>query len=168
MIAGANKLGHWITLNGQTVGGQYVYAAHGSTTAGPMWGDAMHVIQQWLPNTDFVPPNANEINGVLTSVPDVSGMPYDQASQQLQQAGFTVADGGYRDSGNPADTVAYTDPAAGAQIPSGSAITIYRSDGTPAPPPKHHHGGNNGPGGGDHGPPGGGGNGPPHFPGFPR
>src|SRR3954452_2334556 len=49
MIAGANSLGHWITLNGQTLKGGYVATAHGSTTAGPMWGDAMQVIQQWLP-----------------------------------------------------------------------------------------------------------------------
>ncbi|HET7431708.1 MAG TPA: penicillin-binding protein [Nocardioides sp.] len=152
MIAGANRLGHWITLNGQTIGGQYVYAAHGSTTAGPMWGDAMKVIQQWLPNTDFVPPNGQDINGVLTTVPDVAGLPYDQAAQQLKQAGYSVADGGYRDSSYAADTVAYTNPSAGSQTPSGSTITIYRSDGTPYVPPKHHHsgGGNPGPGNGHH------------------
>ncbi|MBO0846587.1 MAG: penicillin-binding protein [Nocardioides sp.] len=144
MIAGANKSGHWITLNGQTVGGQYVYAAHGSTTAGPMWGDAMHVIQQWLPNTDFVAPNANEIRGVLTTVPDVAGLPYDQAAAALRQAGFHVADGGYVNSSYAADTVAYTSPSGGSQAGSGTTILIYRSDGTPfVPPQKHHH---NGPG----------------------
>jgi membrane peptidoglycan carboxypeptidase len=146
MIAGANRLGHWITLNGQTVGGQFVSAAHGSTTAGPMWGDAMHVIQQWLPSTDFVTPNGDEVNGVLTSVPDVSGLPYDQASSQLQAAGFSVADGGFVDSGFASDTVAFTSPGAGSQTGSGTTITVYRSDGTPkAPPPRHpHNGGNNG------------------------
>jgi membrane peptidoglycan carboxypeptidase len=157
MIAGANRLGHWITLNGQTVGGNLIYAAHGSTTAGPMWGDAMHVIQQWLPATDFVPPNGDEVNGVLTSVPDVSGLPYDQASSEMQAAGFSVADGGFRDSGFAADTVAYTSPGAGSQVASGSTITIYRSDGTPAAPPRRHNnggnnGGNNGNNGGGHGP----------------
>ena len=152
MIAGANQLGHGITLNGQTVGGQYVYAAHGSTTAGPMWGDAMHVIQQWLPNTDFVAPNGQDINGVLTTVPDVAGLPYAQAAQQLRQAGFSVADGGYRNSSYAADTVAYTSPSAGSQTSSGATITIYRSDGTPYVPPKHHSGGGGGnPGGGGHG-----------------
>jgi beta-lactam-binding protein with PASTA domain len=110
----------------------------------------MHVIQQWLPNTDFVAPNGQDINGVLSTVPDVAGLPYDQAAQQLRQAGYTVADGGYRSSGYAKDTVAYTSPAGGSQAASGSTITIYRSDGTPYVPPQHHHGGNGGPGNGHH------------------
>jgi membrane peptidoglycan carboxypeptidase len=149
MIAGANQLGHWVSLNGQLLAGSYVPTAHGSTTAGPMWYDAMRVIQQWLPDATFTPPNGNDINGVLTTVPDVSGLPYDQAAQQIKQAGFTVVDGGYRDSGNPKDTVAYTSPSGGSQVASGTAITIYRSDGTPYVPPKHHNSGNNGPGNGN-------------------
>jgi membrane peptidoglycan carboxypeptidase len=151
MIAGANRLGHWITLNGQLIGGAYTATAHGSTTAGPMWYDAMRVIQQWLPDATFTPPNGRDINGVLTTVPDLGGLPYDQAAQQLRQAGFVVADGGYRDSGYAQDTVAYTDPRGGSQVPSGTTVTIYRSDGTPYVPPRRHHhtgGGNNGPGNG--------------------
>jgi hypothetical protein len=67
--------------------------------------------------------------------------------------GFTVVDGGYRDSGYPKDTVAYTSPQAGTQAPRGTTVTLYRSDGTPyVPPKKHHSGGNNGPGGGHGGP----------------
>jgi hypothetical protein len=59
--------------------------------------------------------------------------------------GFTVVDGGYRDSGYPKDTVAYTTPGAGTQTSSGSTVTLYRSDGTPyVPPRRHHSGGNNG------------------------
>ena len=48
-------------------------------------------------------------------------------------AGFQVTDGGYRNSGYTKDTVAYTTPAAGAQVASGSVITVYRSNGNPAP-----------------------------------
>jgi membrane peptidoglycan carboxypeptidase len=150
MIAGANRLGHWVTLNNQVIGGAYTATAHGSTTAGPMWYDAMRVIQQWLPDATFTPPNGNDVNGVLTTVPDVGGLPYQQAAQQIKQAGFSVADGGYRDSSYPRDTVAYTDPQGGSQVASGTTVTIFRSDGTPyVPPPRHHHsGGDNGPGGG--------------------
>jgi membrane peptidoglycan carboxypeptidase len=140
MIAGANRLGHWVSLNGQLLAGSYVPTAHGSTTAGPMWYDAMKVIQQWLPDATFTPPSGEDINGVLTSVPDVGGVPYSQAAQQLKSAGFTVVDGGYRDSGYPKDTVAYTSPGAGSQAASGTSITIYRSDGTPYVPPHHGHG----------------------------
>jgi membrane peptidoglycan carboxypeptidase len=153
MIAGANRLGHWVTLNGQLLNGTYVPTAHGSTTAGPMWYDAMRVVQNYLPDATFTPPNGNEVNGVLTSVPDVAGLPYDQAAQQLRQAGFAVADGGYRDSGYPQDTVAYTNPQGGSQVASGTTVTIYRSDGTPYVPPKHkpHHGGGNNKPGHGHG-----------------
>ncbi len=56
MIAGANRQGHWITLNGQVVGGERIIEAFGSTQAGPIWGDAMKVIEQWLPDRDFVSP----------------------------------------------------------------------------------------------------------------
>jgi membrane peptidoglycan carboxypeptidase len=153
MIAGANRLGHWVTLNGQLLNGTYVPTAHGSTTAGPMWYDAMRVVQNYLPDATFTPPNGNEVNGVLTSVPDVAGLPYDQAAQQLRQAGFAVADGGYRDSSYPQDTVAYTNPQGGSQVASGTTVTIYRSDGTPYVPPKHkpHHGGGNNKPGNGHG-----------------
>ena len=54
-----------------------------------------------------------------------------------------VVDGGYRNSGYSADTVAYTSPGAGSQIASGTTITIYRSNGTPYVPPHAH--GNHGP-----------------------
>ncbi len=148
MVAGANQLGHWITLNGQTIGGAYTDVAHGSTTAGPMWYGAMSQIQNWLPDATFTAPNGQDVNGVLTTVPDVTGLPFDQAKQQLESAGYVVNDGGYVDSSYATDTVAYTSPGGGTQTPSGTAITIYRSDGTPYVPPRRHHG-NNKPGNGN-------------------
>jgi membrane peptidoglycan carboxypeptidase len=63
MIAGANRLGHWVTLNGQTVGGDYITQAFGSTNAGPMWGDTMKRIQHLLPDARFVRPPAFVRNG---------------------------------------------------------------------------------------------------------
>jgi membrane peptidoglycan carboxypeptidase len=63
MIAGANRKGHWVTLNGQVVGGQLITQAFGSTEAGPMWGDAMKVVQAWLPNRDFVSPPRSVFTG---------------------------------------------------------------------------------------------------------
>ena len=158
MVAGANSVGHWITLNGQTIGGTFTDVAHGSTTAGPMWYGAMSQIQNWLPDATFTPPNGQDVNGVLTTVPDVAGLPYDQAAAQLTNAGFQVADGGYRNSGYSTDSVAYTSPGAGSQIASGTVITIYRSNGTPYVPPRRHHGNH-----GNHGPGNGPGNGNGHF-----
>jgi len=63
MIAGANRKGHWITLNGQVVGGELITEAFGSTEAGPIWGDAMKVAQKWLPDRDFVSPPRRLVTG---------------------------------------------------------------------------------------------------------
>ncbi len=159
MIAGANSLGHWITLNSQTIGGHFTDVAHGSTTAGPMWYGAMSQIQRWLPDATFTPPNGQDVNGVLTTVPDVAGVPYDQAAAQLTQAGFQVSDGGYRNSGYSTDSVAYTSPGAGSQSASGTVVTIFRSNGTPFVPRNNGHGHGNGNGNGNgNGGGGGGGN----------
>ncbi len=159
MVAGANQLGQPTPLNGQVLGGAYTASAHGSTTAGPMWGDAMHTIMQWLPYEEFVKPSAQDVRGVLVSVPDVGGMSVAQAQKVLQDAGFQVSMGGYKDSSYPTDSVAYTFPSAGTQFGSGDTVTIYQSDGTPYVPPHHHHNGGGGGTGGGGGGGGGGGHG---------
>lgn len=63
MIAGADANGHWITLNGQVVGGELITEAFGSTEAGPMWGDAMKAVQSRLPDRDFVSPPRRVVTG---------------------------------------------------------------------------------------------------------
>ncbi len=165
MIAGASELGRPIQLGGQSVGGTYISEATGSGIAGPMWGDAMHVIDQWLPYADFVKPNASTVQGVQTTIPQTAGMSLDQAKQVISKAGFTAVDGGYVDSSYSQGTVAYTAPGAGTTTSSGSAVTVFVSDGTPyvapapqpAPSPSTPSGG--GGGGGNGGKPGGGGGG---------
>ena len=63
-----------------------------------MWGDAMQVIEQWLPDADFITPDAQDVQGVLTTVPDTAGMSFEQAGQVLSDAGFTAVHGGSVDS----------------------------------------------------------------------
>jgi membrane peptidoglycan carboxypeptidase len=161
MIAGANGKGEWVTLNGQTVGGTYISRAAGSTNAGPMWGDAMQVIQQWLPDRDFTSPDPRTIKGKLVTVPSVYGYSPEDAARILREAGFSPVIGPMVDSANAYGTVAYLDPASGSEIGSGSTVTIYISDGTPyvapAPPPPNNGGGNGGNDGGGDGGGGGGG-----------
>jgi membrane peptidoglycan carboxypeptidase len=135
MIAGANSKGEWVTLNGQHLKGGYVTTAHGSTTAGPMWGDAMHVIQQWLPDKDFVKPSQSVIDGVQVDVPSVAGMSIAHAKDVLRGAGFTVNVGSKVYSGYSVGTVAYSNPAGKAA--KGSPITVYPSAGPAPKPPKH-------------------------------
>ncbi|MGN6130242.1 MAG: transglycosylase domain-containing protein [Nocardioidaceae bacterium] len=172
MIAGANKQGHWLSLNGQTIGGAYVSGAHGSTTAGPMWGDAMHVIQQWLPDKTFHRPDPTAIAGQQVTVPSVYGYDTQQAADVLRKAGFNPVVGPMVDSSYGSGTVAYTSPGSGATAATGSTVTIYVSDGTPYvapnPPPSTNNGGGTGGTGGNggghtgHGPGHGGGHGRGH------
>jgi membrane peptidoglycan carboxypeptidase len=173
MIAGANRVGEWVTLNGQTVGGSFISRAAGSTNAGPMWGDAMKVVQQWLPDQDFTSPDPTTIKGKQVTVPSVYGYSPQEAARVLRRAGLNPSIGPMVDSGNAYGTVAYLDPGSGSTIGSGSTVTIYVSDGTPyVPPPQPEprngggggnggggNGGGNGGGGDDRGGGGGGGNG---------
>ena len=130
MIAGANSLGHPITLNGHTVGGRFIDVAHGSTVAGPMWAIAMRAIQDDIPYADFVPPGttSNSAN-VGVPVPDVTGLSLSAAAQRLAGAGFYVSVGSRQPSNQPAGTVASTSPGAGASTPRGTTIYLYPSSG---------------------------------------
>jgi hypothetical protein len=160
MIAGANREGHPITLNGQTVHGSYISEACGSCTAAPMWGDAMRDIVQWLPSSSFHAPDPQIIEGQSVEIPSVYGLSASSASRILSKLGFNVliADTTVPSSA-PYGTVAYTSPSG--EGVSGQVVYLYLSNGE-APPPDNggggdDHGGGDGGDGGDHG----GGNGPP-------
>jgi membrane peptidoglycan carboxypeptidase len=131
MIAGANDLGHPISLVGQTIAGSYVSSVSGSGFAGPMWADAMHPIQNSLKVENFTPPDPNVVHGVQIPVPSVGGMSIDAAKQALTAAGFTAVVGDQVPSGVPAGKVAYSFPSHAAA--SGSSIRLYISTG----PAKH-------------------------------
>jgi membrane peptidoglycan carboxypeptidase len=131
MIAGANSKGQQISLNGQVVGGSLISAAAGSTTAGPVWGDAMKAVEQYVPDDSFTEPDPTTVRGVLISIPSLYGQSISSASEALRQAGFSPTVGPEVDSGNSRGTVAYLSPGSGSSAPSGSSVTIYVSDGTP-------------------------------------
>jgi len=135
MLAGANTLGHPITLNGQYVGGAYISEAFGSTQAGPIWGDAMHVIDDFLPDTTFTPPDPQAIQGRMVTVPTVAGLSPSEAADKLRQQGFEPNIGPYVHSSYDQGLVAYTSPNTGANLGTGSPVTIYVSEG---PAPTHH------------------------------
>ncbi len=152
MVAGANSLGNWVSLNGQYVGGSYIGEAFGSTVAGPVWGEAMDAVSDRLDYEDFQAPSGDEIAGVLTGVPDVAGLSLPDAQATLETAGFATAIGGYVDSELPVDSVAYTSPGAGTYLGSGDTVVIFQSTGTVPPPDNGNRGrgrGNGGDGGDD-------------------
>ena len=148
MVAGANEFGEWVSLNGQTVGGGYIGEAFGSTVAGPIWGDAMSAVSAKLDYVDFQAPPGDEIAGVLTSVPDVSGQTVEAATATLESAGFAVSDGGQVNSEVGEGLVAYTSPTGGTSLSSGDTVTLYTSTGYVPPPPSSGNGGGGGGGGG--------------------
>jgi membrane peptidoglycan carboxypeptidase len=136
MIAGVTPANEPDELPGKTIGGLYRSSASGSGFAGPMWGDAMQAIDQFLEDVDFVKPSGKEIKGVILTVPHVGGMSVDAARRELEKAGFGVSVASYEvDSSYAQGTVAYTSPGAGSGVGSGSTVTIYVSDGTPYVPP---------------------------------
>ena len=130
MLAGANSLGHPITLNGQVVNGSYIAEAFGSTYAGPIWGQAMQRVDDFLPDTPFVAPDPTAILGRPALVPDVTGLSAEEAALELREAGFVPTVGSYVDATLTKGAVASTTPVAGATIGTGSAVTLNVSDGT--------------------------------------
>jgi membrane peptidoglycan carboxypeptidase len=128
MVAGVNSVGSHITLNNQIVGGANVGTAHGSTTAGPMWAEAMRAIQDDIPYADFTKPSGSG-EQVQVTIPDVAGMSTRRAAEILAGAGFYVSTGDGRASDEPRGRVAETSPAAGETTPRGSTVYIYPSDG---------------------------------------
>ncbi len=133
MIAGANRGGQPRNLDNQFVGGVNVGEVHGSTTAGPMWYDAMKVVQAWLPNRNFVPLEPS-VNSALTTVtiPNLSGSDAQTAALELSQLGFQPKITSVRmNSSAPFGTVAGTAPLA--QGVRGQTVLIYLSNGS-APP----------------------------------
>ncbi|GAA1511306.1 penicillin-binding protein [Nocardioides humi] len=130
VVAGVSPAGHPETLDGKPIAGA-VRSTSGSTTAGPIWGDAFKVIAQWLDDTPFVRPSSTDIRGLLVTVPSVSGKSYDDAKAILEGLGFKVVNGGTVDSAVRANLIAYSAPGTGARLASGDTVTLYVSDGTP-------------------------------------
>ncbi len=128
VIAGVNSVGSHITLNNQIVGGASVGTAHGSTTAGPMWSDAMRAIQDDIPDVDFTKPTGGG-EQVQVTIPDVVGMSTRRAEEVLANAGFYASTGDPRPSKERKGRVAETSPATGEGSPRGSTVYIYPSAG---------------------------------------
>lgn len=64
-----------------------------------------------------------------TEVPDVAGLPRDEAQQKLDEAGFGVAVESRESDSVPEDSVIETDPPAGETARRGSTVTMFVSSG---------------------------------------
>ncbi|MDQ6933752.1 MAG: transglycosylase domain-containing protein [Actinomycetota bacterium] len=126
VIAGANQQGHPVSLNNQVVGGQFVATAHGSTTAGPMWADAMRAVQDLIPYADFVKPTSQGA-ALQVTLPDVTGMSITQATQTLQSIGLQAIEANSMKAPGPKGRVFLTSPPPGSPAYQGSTIYLFPS-----------------------------------------
>jgi membrane peptidoglycan carboxypeptidase len=116
--------------NGNPAG---VYGA----AVGPIWRASMQGALRGTKPTPF----HTSVSQDQAKVPDVSGMPVQQAKQRLTNAGFTVQVSPRTiDSNRPQGTVAYTSPSAGVVSQQGTSVIIFVSSGNgpPARPGKKH------------------------------
>src|SRR5690606_36402488 len=110
--------------------------ASGSGNAGPIWGDAMKVIAQYLDDEEFQRPSGSEILGALVPVPSVSGMTVGRATEVLEDAGFEVSLGSRVNSNVSEGLIAWSSPGSGSSLSSGDTVYIYPSSGYVPEPPK--------------------------------
>lgn len=131
MIAGAKYNGKPRNLDNQVIGGVNVGEVHGSSTAGPMWFDAMEIIQQWLPDRDFVPPLPEIIEGETIPIPSLAGASPATALTELRQLGLKPQFASSVNSTEPFGTVDSTLPES--EAVEGQTVLIYTSNGVPPP-----------------------------------
>ena len=94
-----------------------------------IWPAVMNVADQKYGGEAFPEPSASALIQRMMKVPDVKGKSYDEALNMLTGAGFNVTDGGEVDSSVPKGMVAGTSPEGGEEIPLGSGVSLYRSNG---------------------------------------
>jgi len=108
------------------------------TVAGNYGGNLRHYIFKPIaltldteyPGGPFPGPDPGLMKGVQVFVPDnLIGMTPEQAKAAIEQAQLAYEDSGEVDSDLPAGTVAQVEPGSGTQVPKGSAVKVYRSNG---------------------------------------
>jgi membrane peptidoglycan carboxypeptidase len=116
-------------LRNVRVGGRFYGTVYGATISGRIWKRSMTEALVDTPKTPFRAP-INTSDGQQT-VPDVSGLPIDEAEEALEAAGFAVfVEADREESEEPEGTVARTEPPAGSPAAPGSRVTIRISDGS--------------------------------------
>jgi membrane peptidoglycan carboxypeptidase len=112
------------------INGQYYKQVYGGTIPARIFADTMRPVLEHVEVARFERPDAGAIATREVVVPDVAGLPMDDAEAALISAGFTVNDGG-RVSGEPVrrGAAAYTVPRAGRELDFGSSVTLYESNG---------------------------------------
>jgi membrane peptidoglycan carboxypeptidase len=138
-------------MHNMRIAGKRYYPGHqvyGSSIAAPTWKRFMTQALVGLSTPSFGKVGTKELNGELTSVPNVVGQSERSAKLRLTDAGFTVIVETDRiGSAYPSGAVAAQSPSG--KAPKGSLIRLQISSGQP---PASADGRGSGPGGNDGGP----------------
>jgi membrane peptidoglycan carboxypeptidase len=94
---------------------------HGGDLPAKIWHDTLTVAEQGLPVRDFPIPGPIGLLSDQSTVPNVAGLDVQDAMSALEAAGLTVAPLPANSSG---EVVTGTQPAAGAAVQDGQAITL--------------------------------------------
>jgi membrane peptidoglycan carboxypeptidase len=113
-----------------TINGRYYRQVYGGTLPAKIWQQGVGTALAGLPPSQFTRVDGRVGNGREGEVPDVRGLPYEEARAVLREAGFGTRDGG-RVAGAPVrrGLVAYTSPRAGRSVSPGATVTIFTSNG---------------------------------------
>lgn len=142
-IAGSVWVGHISgqkTLDGKTFNGVTKGKVYGGTIAAPAWLRFVNRYSEKLEKKPFeLPEGAQPQPGEEGGVPNVWGMPIEQAQSTLEAAGYKVEVGGRIFSKAPVGACAGSSPRKNVQLEEGGTVKIYVSKGpakqAPAPAP---------------------------------
>jgi beta-lactam-binding protein with PASTA domain len=114
-----------------TIDGVFHARAFGGSVAAPVWRAFMEIVVEDLPVQDF-PPDPEGTNVFYQTpriaVPDVIGMSFDDAEEELREAGLNVSVN-MVNSTQPTNQVVASTPPPGARVPQGSSVQLEVSNG---------------------------------------
>ncbi len=123
------------TLNSVTIAGTFYKHVYGGSLPAPIWAAIMRGALAGTPVRDFAAPDPRVSAGRAVAVPDVRGLPLDEALTILRAAGLSPVAATARVFGGQAGLVGRTSPGVGSNVPVGTVVTVYLSNGLVAPPP---------------------------------
>ena len=120
-----------IEMRNLTIKGEFIPRMFGSSTPAPIWREFMTIVVADMPVEDFPPDPAGTNLYYATprvEMPDVIGLDFENAIEELLQAGLE-ADIKLVNSDEPEDTVVASDPEPGERVRQGSVVEIEVSNG---------------------------------------
>lgn len=125
-----NDQGASVPMRNTRVGGNYTgRQMYGGDLPTKIWAEVMKTTLKGIPVEKFEGPDRAVVRGQSQGVPDVSGLSFDAASEQVEAAGFTPKKGKTVDSSVRKGRIAYTFPKAGRKADQGETVYLYPSRG---------------------------------------